>query len=367
MMKRLRKFFCVLFAVWILLSTAGCKNGYSPDKVIDLFRFNTAIHIEVYDKAITNQTKNRISTFLSELEKEISLNSDGSTVKAFNDANINTPITFSVQAFELLSLAKDYTAFTDKKFNLAVYPLVKLWGFSSADYPLANWTIPSNTDVQTTRALCNPDDITLDQISRTAQKSTDGVKIDLGGIAKGYATDKILDILKDDGHTDGYISVGGSSMFVLSLKSKNNTLSIRHPEKSDKTVLSFKKDTVQNTAVSTSGDYERFYELDGKRYSHVINTETGAPTDTGIISTTVLGGSACFSDALTTALMLCEYSPNDTKKSELVKFIDQTLKTYPQLKIFAFYKKDGVKQLITNANDSDFLLNDQSFSVIRVK
>ena len=324
-MKKLYKFFCVLLAVCLLFSTAGCKNGYSPDKVIDLFRFKTAIHIEVYDKAINTETKNKISTFLSEVEKEISLDGDSSTVKAFNDGAKDTPIVFSERAFELLSLAKDYTDFTDGKFNLAVYPLVKLWGFASADYPIKQFTIPNHTEIAQIRALCNPDHIRLDNTNLSAIKNTDGVKIDLGGIAKGYATDKVLEILKKDGHTDGYISVGGSSMFVLGLKSKNNTLSIRHPENTNGTILSFKKDTVLNTAVSTSGDYERFYEFDGKRYSHIIDTETGAPTDTGVIATTVLGGTACFSDALTTALMLCKYSPNDMENSELVKFIDKTL------------------------------------------
>ena len=361
-MKFLTKLSCVLTAIISIFICVGCTGGYSPDKVINLFRFNTDVHIEVYDKPISAETKNRISTILLDLENEISLTKQGSKIKLFNESAINTPVTFSERAYELLSLAKDYTTQTCNKFNLAVYPLVKLWGFASEDYPLPTFTPPAVDQIAVAKELSTPAHLFLNDTDNTAHKSIDGAKIDLGGIAKGYATDLILDILKADGHTDGYISVGGSSMYILSLKNRNSTFSIRHPENRNQTILSFHKDTVQSTAVSTSGDYERYYELNGKRYSHVIDSQTGAPSDTGVISASVLGGKACFSDTLTTALMLCEFDTDNPENSELVKFINQTLKSYPKLKFFVFYKKDGVKRLITNATQGYTLL-DTSFSI----
>lgn len=361
-MKTLTKTFCALLAFFFAaISLTGCSFGR---KVIDLTRFNTPVHIEVYDKVIDNYEKKEITTLLNNLEKELSASHTDSKVSEFNNAAANEKIAFSDTAIDLIIKAKGYYDYTDKKFNFAIYPLTELWGFSSGVYPVKNFAPPAEEKIKDAIELAKPNEINVN--GNYVSKGKDGIKIDFGGLAKGYAAERIADILKKNGHTNGYVNIGGSSLYILSLKDDDNTLGIRHPRNTDKNIIAFTKAQTINTTVSTSGDYVRYYEYGNKRYCHIIG-EDGSPADTGVISATILGGDACFTDALTTALCLTEHTPTDIEKSSLKEFINKILSDYSDLRFFVFYEKDEVKQLITNKRqDEDFTLLDKNYTVVNI-
>ncbi len=351
-MKKLTKVFGIFFATFLSLCFYSCANqptAYS----LSFVKFNTSVRVEVYDKPISKTTENQITTLLTDIDSELSTTLSSSKVYAFNGANAYEQVTFSPTAISIIANAKDYYALTGGKFNFAVYPLTELWGFSATSYPVFNFTPPSDGDISTAKALCNVTNIVID--GNQVYKTADGVKMDLGGLAKGYAVSKVTQALKSAGHTNGYVNIGGSSMHILALSGKDNYLSIRHP-RANGTILSFKQSYVNDVAVSTSGDYERYYEQGGKHYSHIIDCASGKPTDTGIISATVLKGDPCLTDALTTALCL-------TKRSELASVFEN----FPDLKFFVFYQSGDTKELITNEKQGDnFTLLDDTFKIVTI-
>ncbi len=361
-MNKFFKFFCVSLAVVLSTLSSGC---FSPEfvDVTSLSRFNTDVHIEVYDKPLTDNVKNQIKTLLNDLDSELSLSAPSSKVNELNSAPAFERVRLSANAISIVNSAKTYYEYTARKFNFAVYPLVELWQFNAGVYPVENFTPPSPNDINAVKTLANPNAVIVE--GNAVYKTEDGVKVDFGGIAKGFATDKIAEILKSAGHTSGYVNIGGSSLYILSLKGENNTFGIRHPRNKVKTILSFTKSQTVNVAVSTSGDYERYYEFNGKRYPHIIDGESGYAADTGIVSASILGGQSNFTDALTTALCLTEYYPDQTV-SPLTEFISKVLSDYPTLKFFVLYDKDGVKRLITNEKQGNYTLLDDEYSVVKI-
>ncbi len=355
-MKKIFKGLLLSFAVILSVFPLACAKKVSTDVML-LTRFNTSVHVEVYNSKLSQTVKTQIKTLLDDLDGELSATKPNSSITRFNDAEAGVKVTFSTQAIEIINLSKSYYEYTGGKFNFAVYPLAELWGFAPS-FPVNGFSIPQPNDIESTKALCNPDLITLD--GNEIYKSEAGVKIDLGGIAKGYAVDEIRKLLIADGHTDGYINIGGSSLYILGLKGEDNYFSVRHPRKNNDAILRFTPKRVKGVAVSTSGDYEKYYEVGGKRYCHIIDGVSGNPADTGVVSATILGGSATFTDALTTALCL-------TERENISTFINGILTDYPDLRFFVFYEKDGVKELITNEKQGeDFTLLDEDFSVVNI-
>ena len=144
-------------------------------------------------------------------------------------------------------------------------------------------------------SLVCDEDILLDEESRTAELKRFGQSVDLGGIAKGYAADEVRRILREGGVTDALINLGGT---VSSIGRERN-IGIQHPDRA--TGIAMGRITLENGCVVTSGDYERFYEVDGVRYHHIVDPRTGYPAQSSLRSVTLIGDNATELDALSTA------------------------------------------------------------------
>lgn len=359
--KKSISFFIIFALTFPFAFFSACKDN---GETLDFYHFNSVIHIESYSKKIENKLKDKIETFLTEVENKISLNIPSSTIATFNSSKSGTPITLDDYSFDLIkkSIYGNNCVFnrTDSKFNISVLPLVKLWKLSSDTFDAKNiiTSIPLNTEIERIKPLCNENNLSLDVENKTLTKFDDKVEIDLGGIAKGYMAESIASLLKENGIYDGYISLGSSSLYIFSV----NSVSIRHPRRSENLseIVKINGSTVKNLNISTSGDYERYYEYKGVRYCHIIDGETGAPTQTGIISATVIGEDGAFLDALSTTLMLLSYNPNDHENSKLIKYINSL--TDGNIKYFICYDK-GEKLLLTNYERENFTLLDNSYTV----
>lgn len=252
------------------------------------------------------------------------INSD---IYNFNNAIDGEQIEVSEEAYNVLLDAKKIYDITDGAYNPCVYYLVDLWGFSSnerEEYYGRRWKgegsdsylpLPDEKYIEAFLELSDFDKVIFNKTDGkyflTKEKTKVVVddkdyylKLDLGGLIKGYSLDKIENA---DGFSQfkGYFSYGTSSIKSGTNKSGGSfDLTLTNPRESDNGNDTFITFPMRNISVSTSGDYEKNYFIDGKRYCHIIDTSTGSPIDNGTITATVFCYSAMISDMLSTALMV---------------------------------------------------------------
>ncbi len=357
--KNLRLFSILTSLALFLTPLSGCAKTVST---ADFSAFNTAVHVEVYDGKISDAEKSEIKALLISLEENFSASGLGTTGK-FNSAapfeQIETDDTFNV----LYNTAIKAYELSSGKFDATVLPLVKLWKFYP-EYPVPDFCIPAANEIEEVLKLIGFNKTCLTETNGKTflSKTQGGVALDFGGTAKGYAADKIAEILKANGSSTGYVSVGTSSLNLLSVES----LGVRHPEKNGEQLIKVNLSDVAYVSVSTSGNYEKFYEKNGKKYSHIINPQTGYPADTEILSVTVLCKDGALADCVTTALCLCNHDFNDKTQSELISLIKK-FAAFDELKsalFFAAASNGSEKQLVTNAKKDIFTLCDKDYKIV---
>ena len=341
-MKFLKRLIVFLISIVLVVFNLSCGVNYSQ---INFTCFETGINI-VVDKTISKTTETEIKNYLFNLEEQSSVNLSTSLISQYNNLAVNKAPNLSNELKEILGVCKKVYSLTNGGFDPTIFPLVKLWQFNAGTYKNPNFIPP--TIEQIVSALSN---VGFDKIQDLTYVKSSMVEIDLGGALKGYAAEKVGNMLINKGVKKGYINVGSSSLYII----ESNTLGIVHPRNNSSVILTLNQ-KIKNTAVSTSGDYERFYQYDNERYSHIINAKTGMPANTGVVSATVLGESGAETDAISTAL--CTYS-----KQELINFVSLNGDNY---KIIAVYLNGQEKQIITNFSSSSFTLHDSSYTFLQV-
>jgi thiamine biosynthesis lipoprotein len=218
-----------------------------------------------------------------------------SEVSQVNAKAADGPMRISKELFDLLTTAKEYSVITDGAFDITYASVGYLYDFRKHVHP---------NDAQIDKALpaVNFRHVLLDPKNQTVQFSQKGVRIDLGGIAKGYSVDRGIDVLKSFGFTRAYVSAGGDSRIIGDRFGKPWMVGIRDPRKGEGEVIT--RIPLVDAAISTSGDYERFFEEDGVRYHHIIDPHTGHSASK-VRSATVIGPYATRTDGLSkTAFVL---------------------------------------------------------------
>jgi len=209
-------------------------------------------------------------------------------------------IVVSPETIEALSLAKYYGGLSGGALDITVGPLLKLWGFVREQPSLKNG-LPSANALSTARQLVDFRLIFLNAVRGTSRLSKRGMWIDTGSFTKGYATDCASRILKREGITRALITAGGT---VLAMGKKPGDIfwqiGIRHPRKEGGLLGTV---SLEGRAISTSGDYERFYRFKGKRLCHIVDPRSGQPVES-VQSISVIAPTAMASDCLSTALFV---------------------------------------------------------------
>jgi thiamine biosynthesis lipoprotein len=211
------------------------------------------------------------------------------------------PIAVSGELITVLQRALFFAEVTDGAFNPAVGPLVKLWNIGTEDARL-----PEESEIAAARSLANYRDIEIDEANQTVYLKREGMSLDLGGIAKGYAADELVAILKDAGVRRAVIDLGGNIYAHGSKTPKQKwRIGIQNPLAPRGEYLAV-EEAADKTLV-TSGVYERFFEENGIRYHHILDPKTGFPADSGLLSVTVIAESSLDADALSTSLFVLGY------------------------------------------------------------
>jgi thiamine biosynthesis lipoprotein len=199
--------------------------------------------------------------------------------------------------FALLQKSLQYSEDTGGAFDITVGPLMKAWGFFRGE-----GRVPSTEELHAVLTHVGYQHVKLDPSARTIRFDVPGIELDLGGIAKGYAVDRAVDILRENGVTAALVSSGMSTIYALGAPPYEEGWKIILRDPFDSTVAA---DTVylKNFSMSTSGNYNKFFKLGGKTYSHIMDPHTGMPVE-NMLSTTVFVTTATDSDALSKLYVL---------------------------------------------------------------
>lgn len=252
-------------------------------------------------------------TALDDIDKSLSTSVVNSDVSKFNAAAAGEKVQISKTAYEVISEAKRVYEMTEGYYNPALYYNVLAYGFGDNHRIMTKEELPTDEVVAKYTDLASHfGELQLIQEGEThyavkpeytveVEGETLSLHIDLSGIGKGYAVDKVEKLFNDYGYDYGYFSFGSSSMLVKRHLDGAYKLGLSNPRSPSR--KPYIQTEILNEKLSTSGDNEQYYVIDGVRYCHVIDPTTGKPVQTGIMSATVIGGSAAEDDALTTAIM----------------------------------------------------------------
>lgn len=238
-----------------------------------------------------------VEPVMQEIDADLSLYRTNSELSRLNARAGTGDIEAGLHLRENLKLAIRYGDLSRGAFDVTVGPVVRLWGFSGGKRPDV---VPSDTDIEAARARVGYRALHLE--GKRARLDRAGMAVDLGGIAKGYAVDVCCDLLKAEGARDFTVNLSGNMRcFGRPVPGRSWRIGIRDPFDGKAVLGSINLE--DGIAVSTSGNYERFVELDGHRYAHIIDPRTGRPVE-GMAGVTVIAPSAAQADALSTALFV---------------------------------------------------------------
>lgn len=298
---------------------AGCSGQrqtyalFGLGSVLNVVDYSASEGLNAYAKGL-----------LDEVQSAIDTTDERSDVARFNAAKDEEHVKVSALTYDLVQKARQAYELTDGLYDATVYWSVDLWGFlprkegAGAPYDRVittngGYPLPEGKYVEAFRSLTNMRKIEAAEkedgaylIKHNSAVTVDGVTyyaaIDLGGIAKGYVVDRLAAYCKEHGVQKGYMSFGSSSLLLLqNRKGACWDLSLTHPRATEDKPY-YCTMPAKDVAVSTSGDYQNYYEVEGVRYSHLIDPRTGRPMTSDLLSVTVLGGDAVMGDALSTAL-----------------------------------------------------------------
>lgn len=229
------------------------------------------------------------------LDDLLSVTGENSQVWALNHAQ-GEPVKLGEDAIALLTAAQSLGQATDGALDVTMYPLVKAWGFTTGSYQ-----IPDEDTISALLEHTGYEAIAIDGDTVTLPQ---GMEVDFGAPAKGYAGEKCVGLLREQGVTSAILRLSGNIQ-TIGAKPDGSAwrIAIRDPESEDSGGYLGVLELVDQAAV-TSGNYERYFEADGVRYCHIIDPATGAPTQNSLTSVTIVGDSGTVCDGLSTALFV---------------------------------------------------------------
>lgn len=254
------------------------------------FYFNTIIAIQLndsQDEALIDTCFDMANTY----EHYFSRTLKGSDIYNINHAN-GAPVEVHDETAELIRYGIAFGDLSGGVFDISIGALTDLW-----DIPNNNGTIPAQSQIDAALATVDYRQITVD--GNTVTLGNPDAALDLGGIAKGYAADRMREYLNANGACEGFINLGGN---VLTLGQKANDepyhIGIRKPFGEDGETITAVD--VTDRSIVTSGRYERYFEKDGHIYHHILDPKNGYPYDNGLNGVTILSDSSMVGDALST-------------------------------------------------------------------
>lgn len=256
----------------------------------------TRCYVELWadDPDKGNEAIDAVMAELRRIDNLMSHYKPESELSQINEHANERPVQVDKELFDLIKLSTHYSQITEGAFDITYASVGYLYNYPKHIHP---------TEKQIEQALpaVNWRNMLLDEEHHTVRFEHPGMRIDLGGIGKGYAVDRGIDVLKARGITRALVTAGGDSRIIGDRFGRPWLVAIRHPDNPNKVVTRI---PLSDSAVSTSGDYERFFDENGVRYHHIIDPRTGHSASK-VRSATILGPTATQTDGMSkTAFVL---------------------------------------------------------------
>jgi thiamine biosynthesis lipoprotein len=281
----------VLLVLTLAFSAQLKAEWYSENAGI----MGTNIYVEVWAETPV-QGELALRAVMAEMERINQLMSpyiDTSELSLINAKAGQQPVVISDEMFELLDKSVNISELTKGAFDITFASVGYLYNYKKNQRP-------NEATIASLLAAINYKYIKLNKPNKSVVFTHDKVKIDLGGIAKGHAVDNSISLLERMGIMHGLVTAGGDTRLIGDRRGKPWIVGIRDPRDEQKQAVVM---PLQDSAMSTSGDYERYFEEDGKRYHHILSPKTGKSTY-DVQSVSIIGPSSTYNDALSTAVFV---------------------------------------------------------------
>jgi thiamine biosynthesis lipoprotein len=222
---------------------------------------------------------------------------EDSPLSRINKDAARTPVTVDRELFDFIALALSYGVESDGAFDVTVGPLMKAWGFFRGEGRL-----PAEAELTRARGVTGARHVNMNASDRTIRFDREGVEIDLGGIAKGYAVDRAVSILRREGVAAALVSAGGSTTYAMGSPPDRAHWSVEIQDPVDPRKIAFTV-ALKNRALSVSGVSEKSFVLEGVRYSHIMDPRTGRPA-VGVLGVVVQAPTGTAGDAIDNVLFV---------------------------------------------------------------
>ena len=312
------KYLQTLFLIFFILLFAGC--GLKKEVEFSGKTMGTTYHIKAVVGLFTNtkNIKDQIDTRLEEINKSMSTFRKESEISRFNaHQTVGEKFKISEDFYNVMIVAMAIYQETGGAWDGTVKPFVDLWGFGKSEN---NYTIPEKSRIAAILSNIGFNNIEIFAGHYLAKKNT-AITLDLASIAKGYGVDQIAALIRGNGIDNFLVEIGGE-VFAAGLRKdgKNWRIGINRPQKNAPVDQVYKVVNLQDKGFATSGDYRNYFEVNQKRFTHVIDPRNGYPVDNGVVSVSIIANTCTFADGLATAVMVLGHK----KGLDLVNRLDNT-------------------------------------------
>ncbi|MBU1862427.1 MAG: FAD:protein FMN transferase [Candidatus Omnitrophica bacterium] len=281
------------------------------------------------DKGRRHEAFESAFRILRGIENSMSVFDEGSELNRINTSAFHKPVYVSSDLMFVVEKSIFFSTLTKGTFDITVFPLTELWNAARQ-----RETIPTPDAIKKCMETIGYENIVVSENARGRQfvrfKKV-GTKIDVGGIAKGYACDLVVASLKGRGITRALVNIGGTIFaFGKPLGKTQWSIGVRDPRSEEKMIKTI---FLNEQAISTSGDYEQFFVHEGKRYSHILDPRSGHPADQ-VISVSVIAPSAMVADALSTSFFVLGIEQGMILATKLQK-----------VETLFIYEKDAIQEI----------------------
>lgn len=297
----------------IILSITGCtKESNGPISRTE-FLMDTVMTVKIFDKP-QDKILDEVFSRLEDIENKMSYTIETSDVSKINQNAGIKPIKVSQETYNVIKEAIYFAELSSGAYDPTIGPLVELWNVKTEEHPRES--IPSITEINEKKKLVNYKNLELLEDNQVYLKEKN-MKINLGSIVKGYAADEVRKVLIKNGVNSAIIDLGGN-VFAHGAKAEDTpwTIGLQNPLEYTGSYLGTLR--VKDKSIVTSGDYERYFIYQDKRYHHILDTNTGYPTENEITGVSIISDKSIDGDAFSTTLFVLGLE----KGMELAKSID---------------------------------------------
>ena len=292
--------FTIIALMFWLPSHTPAVNTVRPVTQFRHGLLGTIVTVSIHEEADAS-IFDEIFSAIEDIDAEMSADNPGSQVSMINAAAGIDSVKVSDAVYDVIALAMQISEDSGGAFDLSVGPLVSLWNIGSS-----NGRVPADAEILEAKSFVGYKNVLLDSERKSVYLKKEGMRIDLGGIAKGYAGDVAAGILERRGIKSAILDLGGD---IVALGSRLNggywRIGVKTPVRGDGSNVGVLR--VRDKAVATSGGYERYLEKGGIFYHHILDPYTGRPASAGLLSVTVISSSSTVADMLSTAAFVLGY------------------------------------------------------------